>query len=234
MSDRILIVEDDAAVADVLNGMLEGAGYATKIAGLGQTARTEIAADDYDLVLIDLGLPDEDGQPLVRDLARQPHLGLIVVSGRQHLRDCVVALENGADDYVSKPFDRDELLARVRSVLRRRVSPEDRDGGAVTFGPWTLDRNAHQLQHASGRAVSLTPAEFRLLSLFAAHPHRLLSRAAIMDLLYANDADAPFDRSIDVTVTRLRRKIETDPLTPRFIRTVRGAGYIFDATGEAA
>ena len=230
MSARVLIVDDDAEVATTLANMLETAGYRTATSYRGLDALSRLSREHFDLVLVDLGLPDMGGLEIIRRLDGRQDLGLIVITGQLDRADRIAGLELGADDYMTKPFDSRELLARVRCVLRRVVK-DGEIGPKHRFGGWTLNTNMRELRRAEGARVPLTPTEFRLLSILASHPNRVLSRDLIMDLLYSRGADAPFDRSIDVTITRLRRKIEPDPAQPLFIKTVRGEGYLFEPSG---
>jgi DNA-binding response OmpR family regulator len=228
-----MVVEDDPQVADTVADVLRGGGYEATIAHTGKDALKRLESDPHNLVLVDLTLPDMDGLALVKKLDSRANLGLIIVSGRSRGSDRVIGLDLGADDYIVKPFEPLELLARVRSVLRRcSQDGEKHDSPPLSFGQWTLDVATHRLKNDSGNTVSLTPTEFRTLRVLVEHPNRVLTRDWIMDSLYRNDADAPFDRSVDVTITRLRRKIEKDPTEPKFIRTIRGEGYLFANTGE--
>jgi len=189
--------------------------------------REVLAEARPDLVLLDLMLPDEDGFELARELRTHSDLGIVILTGRTDTVDKVVGLEIGADDYVTKPFDRRELLARIRSVMRRRSAPEDPQGGATAlarFAGWTLDLDGYELRDESGRAVTLTHHEFQLLAALVAHGARVLTREAILDAVF-DRAWSPDDRTIDVLVGRLRRKLGDDARAPTLIRTIRGAGY---------
>jgi two-component system OmpR family response regulator len=232
VKNRILIVEDDSEVATTTADILATANYLTFFANAGSDAIEQVKSSAFDLVLLDLTLPDMDGLDVLRHLERRRRMGVIILSGRDNTIDRVLGLELGADDYVTKPFEPRELLARVRSVLRRCELIEEEDNGLISksFGKWNLDLRTHEIHKGDEARVPLTPSEFRLLAVLADHPNRILSRESIMDLLYRNDSDAPFDRSIDVTINRLRRKLEDDPTRPKYIKTMRGEGYWFDTS----
>ncbi len=184
-----------------------------------------------DLVLLDIGLPGEDGLALAASLRDKPDTAVIMITGRGAVVDRVVGLELGADDYVAKPFDMRELLARVRSVLRRTKTPVVLGGmkhGFLRFGDWRLDLLQRKLTGAGDREVALTTAEFVLLEAFLRHPLQVLTRDRLLDLMAGRQWE-PYDRAVDVQVGRLRRKIESDPSDPALIKTVRGAGYMFTA-----
>lgn len=194
--------------------------------------RQVLASEEIDLVLLDLGLPGEDGLALMRSLRERSSIAVIVVTGRGDPVDRIVGLEVGADDYVTKPFDVRELQARVRSVLRRtldRKSQATATGAArdvARFAGWTLDLAARRLDSPAGGAVDLTTGEFELLATLVRAPGRVFSRDELLEATRNREA-APFDRTIDVQVGRLRRKIEADPQRPEIIKSVRGAGYVF-------
>jgi two-component system, OmpR family, response regulator len=190
-----------------------------------------MTSDAPDLVLLDLGLPGEDGFAIARRLREHWRCGLVIVSGRGDAVDKVVGLEVGADDYVTKPFDLRELLARVKAVLRRTAHASGRAVAAIArerwcFDTWVLDVAARSLNGADGRGVALTSGEFDLLCVFAQHPGRVLSRDFLLEHTRGREA-GPFDRTIDVQVGRLRKKLEADPEDPQIIKSVRGAGYLF-------
>jgi len=232
-SERILVVDDDPRICRLLGRYLEREGYRVDSAAGGQTMWRALKSKTYNLVILDLRLPDgEDGLSLARKLRSQTDLSLIMLTGRSDCADKIVGLEIGADDYVTKPFDRRELLARIRSVLRRstvrasaqRARPPDE--AILEFAGWTLDMNRRELTGSDGTPVSLTSYEFELLAAMAQHPSRVLSRDQIMDLIAHRDWQ-PLDRSIDVLVGKLRRKLNDDPHNPHLIKTVRGVGYLF-------
>jgi len=229
----ILVVDDDAGLRDLLRDYLGANGLTVREAGDGETMRQRLGEGQPDLIILDLMLPGEDGLSLARWLRGQGAIPIIMLSARGEEIDRVVGLEVGADDYLAKPFSPRELLARIRAVLRRR----DGTAAAATsqdnyaFGPFQLNLAAHRLSRG-GAEVGVTTADFALLRVFVEHPNRVLSRDTLMDLLKGYER-APFDRSIDVRITRLRRKIEDDPAAPVYIRTVRGEGYLFSPKGTA-
>lgn len=240
MADKthILVVEDDEMVQDIVKHYLENEDYRVSVVEEGIAMRAVMEADPAELVIMDIRLPGEDGFALTQYLHEHYDVGVIIVSARTDPVDRVVGLEIGADDYVTKPFNERELLARVRSVLRRLrrrtaapAEAEEADtavADTVLFAGWRLNCGARQLTNGNGEAVPLTSSEFNLLHSFIANPQRVMTRDRLMDLVYQRNYE-PFDRSIDVLVTRLRRKIEEEPKTPALIKTVRGAGYLFAA-----
>jgi two-component system, OmpR family, response regulator len=231
-STHLLIVDDDAEVAELVRRYFVGQGFKVSIAGDGTAMRRLLAAEPVDLVLLDLSLPGEDGFELTRHLHGQWRGPVIIITGRGEAVDRVVGLELGADDYVTKPFDLRELLARVRSVLRRaavRSAPESdpaRRERPFHFAGYRLDPRSRTLKDPQGADVALTHGEFELLRMFLECPNRVLSRDELMTRLYGRDA-GPYDRAIDVQIGRLRRKIETDRARPALIKAVRGTGYLF-------
>jgi two-component system phosphate regulon response regulator OmpR len=240
-SARILVVDDDPALRDLLAEYLGVNGLAVETVGDGAAMRAALARGLPDAVVLDLMLPGEDGLSLARRLrseAASAGLPILMLSARGEEIDRVVGLEVGADDYLAKPFSPRELLARLRALLRRAHAPAASAGTALTdaaatqrnFGPFVLDLAAHRLLR-DGAEVRLTSAEFDLLRVFTERPNRVLSRDNLVDLLKGYERD-PFDRSIDIRVTRLRRKIEADPAAPAYVRTIRGEGYLFNPLGE--
>ena len=230
MGQRVLIVDDDANIRETTGDYLSGHGFEVALAADGGEMRAAIAAARPDLVLLDLNMPGEDGLTITRWLRANHDLGIIMVTGAGEVVDRVVGLEVGADDYLAKPFDLRELLARVKSVLRRAresVTPaRGAAAGRVKVGRCTLDLETHQLVDAEGAETPITGMEFDLLRVFVENPNRVLSRDQLLTLTRNRDWE-PFDRSIDIRIARLRRKIEPDPDKPSVIRTVRGAGYLF-------
>ncbi len=228
----ILIVDDDPRLCRALARYFEREGYGVRTATSGGEMRQKLALERPDLVLLDLMLPDEDGFSLARELRAHSDIAVVILTGKADTVDKVVGLELGADDYVTKPFDERELLARVRSVLRRasagKPGTTDAGGTVARFAGWTLDLGSYELTSPAGEPVSLTPHEFELLAAFARHPNRVLTRDAIMDLIAGRNW-SPEDRSVDVLVGKLRKKIEEDPQNPRLIETVRGVGYKLSA-----
>jgi DNA-binding response OmpR family regulator len=233
---RILVVDDDAGIRDLLGDYLAKQGLDVETARDGREMDERLPVFTPDLLVMDLMMPGEDGLALTRRVKSEQAIPVIMLSARAEDIDRIVGLEVGADDYLAKPFNPRELLARIRAVLRRGVPATGKDvaesGDAYRFGPYSLDFAAQRLLR-DGEEITVTHAEFTLLKLFAEHPNRALSRDQIMDWLKGFERD-PFDRSIDVRVTRLRRKIEDDPANPAYIRTVWGQGYLFAPKGKAA
>ena len=227
---RLLLVDDDADIREVVRRYFTAQGFELHEAGDAATAKAVLAREAIDLVLLDLGLPGEDGLSFARHLRDRWQGAVIIVSGRGDPVDRVVGMEIGADDYVSKPFDLRELLARVRSVMRRMrpATAEAVRGQWIEFDGMRLNADARQLLDASGCEVPLTTGEYELLVALLEQPHRVLTRDALMQRLHGRDS-GPFDRAIDVQVSRLRQKIEPDPANPSLIRSVRGVGYLFAA-----
>jgi two-component system, OmpR family, response regulator len=231
-SPLVLIVEDDEEISGLLRRYLIGQGLRADVAATGAALRERLRQGVIDVVLLDLGLPDEDGLSLMRHLRSQWRGPVIIVSGRGDSVERVIGLELGADDYVSKPFDLRELLARIRSVLRRAQPAgvaEEQPRDDFAFDGFRLRVASRQLFGVEGHEIELTAGEFDLLHALLQHPHTVLSRDQLMNRIHGRDA-GPFDRAIDVQIGRLRRKIEADPAHPRIIRSVRGAGYLCAAT----
>jgi DNA-binding response OmpR family regulator len=228
----ILIVDDEPAVREVLEEYFVNHGYAALCAESANAAKTIVAAHPVDLALVDIHMPGEDGLSLARHLReRYAKVAIVMLTSASTVVDRIVGLEMGADDYIPKPFDPRELLARVRSVLRRTSAARAGDigSGRVRIGRCVLDVDAHRLTNEEGEDVPMSPLEFDLLKALAQHPNRPLSRERILSL---NQRDwDPFDRSVDLRVMRLRKKIEPDPEHPRFIRTIRNEGYMFVPDG---
>ena len=229
---HIMVVDDEPGIRNMLRDYLTPHGYRVHEAEDGRSLRESLAVRVPDVVLLDVNLPGEDGLSLARYLRERYELGIIMVTAAGDVVDRIVGLELGADDYVAKPFDPRELLARIKSVLRR-VTPGNsrREEGLsvearVSFGDCTLDVDARRLWDAQGNEVPITSMEFDMLKTFADHPNRVLTRDRILNLTQGRDWD-PYDRSVDIRVARIRRKIEPDPSSPRIIKTVRGGGYIF-------
>lgn len=229
---HIAVLDDERDITALLAGYLGQQGFRVSVCHRGSDLLALMASDPASLVLLDLGLPGEDGLAIARALRERSSLGLIIVTGRGDAIDRVVGLELGADDYVTKPFELRELLARVRAVLRRvgamaapaESPPEER----LQFCGWSLDLAARSLSAPDGRPVALTTGEFDLLAVLARHAGRVLTRDFLLSETRGRDA-GPFDRTVDVLVGRLRRKIEVDPAQPEILKSVRGAGYILVA-----
>jgi DNA-binding response OmpR family regulator len=231
---RILIVDDEPDVRDTLKDYLTANGYQVAEADSGESMRALLEKALPDVVLLDVGLPGEDGLSLARYLRERYNLAIIMVTGAGGVVDRIVGLEVGADDYVAKPFDLRELLARVKSVLRRyrgdagKSATHQNAAGEtrVKVGRCSLDIDARRLLGPDDEEIPLTAMEFDLLKVLAERPNRVLSRDQLLNLTCNRDWD-PYDRSIDIRVARLRRKIESDPENPRTIKTIRGHGYVF-------
>ena len=226
---HIVTVDDEADIRESIADYLTMRGFRVSQAESGQALRRLIArGEPVDLVLLDIRMPGEDGLALARWLREHARIGVIMLTASGETIDRVAGLEVGADDYIAKPFDLREVLARVRSVLRRTagLATKPTRPEQVRFGRFILDLAESRLTTEKGETIALTSMEFDLLKVFATHPNRILSRDQLLDLAHSRGAE-PFDRSIDIRVTRLRRKIEADPNKPQFIKTVRGAGYVF-------
>ena len=228
---HIAIVDDEPDITQLLAGYLSRQGFRVSALGSGHALIEMMSADQPDLVLLDLGLPGEDGFAIACKLRERWRCGLIIVTGRGDAVDKVVGLEIGADDYVTKPFALRELLARIKAVLRR-LAPATESTAApsalrerLCFDGWDLDVAARQLLDRTGQSVLLTGGEFDLLCVLAQHPGRVLSRDFLLEHTRGRDA-APFDRTIDVQIGRLRRKLGDDADDPRIIKSVRGVGYV--------
>lgn len=230
---HVLVVDDEAGIRDLLRQYLTMQGFRVSAAGDAAGARAVLDRELIDLILLDVGLPGEDGLSLTRYLREHWHGPVIIVSGRGDPIERVVGLEIGADDYVSKPFDLRELLARIRSVLRRsKVTPTQATGDrrdVLQFDGWQLDVQARQLRDPDGKEVLLTTGEFDLLLALLESPNRVLSREQLMQRLHGREP-GPFDRAIDVQISRLRQKIESDPTRPNLIKSVRSVGYVLTST----
>ena len=229
MSDRakLLVVDDDPELRELITAYLSKQGYDIVAVGDGRAMDQALSASAIDLVILDLMLPGEDGLTIANRLKNTTDVPIIIVSAQGEDVDRIVGLEIGADDYIGKPFNPRELLARVRAVLRRVRGSAivGAAGRLVQFADFRLDLNAHMLSK-DGTTVPLTSGEFDLLGILVRHPNQVLDRDRILDLLTGAER-SPFDRSIDVRITRLRSKIEPDPTSPVFIRTIWGKGYMF-------
>jgi two-component system OmpR family response regulator len=242
-SQHIMIVDDEAPAREMVGDYLKMHGFTVTLCDGGKSLRTAIDGSMPDLVVLDLNMPEEDGLSIIRDLKSRINVPVIMLTATASPIDRVVGLELGADDYVAKPCELRELMARIRSVLRRSApakaaateatpAKSDKDQ-LVRFGTKWLDLEAQALRDDEGNEHPLTASEFGLLKVFAANPKRVLSRERLLELANARDSEA-FDRAVDLRIMRIRRKIEPDPTKPAVIRTIRGGGYLFSPAGEKA
>jgi two-component system phosphate regulon response regulator OmpR len=234
---HLVVVDDEPDIREMLQEYLESQGFQVTAADGGVALRAIVADQDVDLVVLDITMPGEDGLSLARFLRENHEVGIIMLTGAGDLVDRIIGLEVGADDYLAKPVDLRELLARVKAVLRRAAGGGTRTESAaeprdtVQFGKCLLDLAAHRLVDESGEDVPITAMEFDLMQALAERPNRVLSRDQLLELAH-NRGWEPFDRSIDIRIARLRRKVEEDPSEPKILKTVRGAGYVFSPEGE--
>jgi two-component system, OmpR family, response regulator len=242
-SQHIIIVDDEAPAREMVGDYLKMHGFTVTLCDGGKSLRGAIETSVPDLVVLDLNMPEEDGLSIIRDLKSRINVPVIMLTATASPIDRVVGLELGADDYVAKPCELRELMARIRSVLRRSspakaAAPDSAAAKAakerlVRFGTKWLDLEAQALRDDEGNEHPLTASEFGLLKVFAANPKRVLSRERLLELANARDSEA-FDRAVDLRIMRIRRKIEPDPSRPAVIRTIRGGGYLFSPVGEKA
>jgi DNA-binding response OmpR family regulator len=240
-SQHIIVVDDEAPAREMVGDYLKMHGFAVTLCDGGKSLRKEIEGGMPDLVVLDLNMPEEDGLSIVRDLKSRSNVPVIMLTATASPIDRVVGLELGADDYLAKPCELRELMARIRSVLRRsgpakavaaaEAAPAPAKTPQVRFGTKWFDDEAQILRDDDGNEHPLTASEYGLLKVFAANPKRVLSRERLLELANARDAEA-FDRAIDLRIMRIRRKIEPDPSRPTVIRTIRGGGYVFSPTGD--
>lgn len=242
-SQHIIIVDDEAPAREMVGDYLRMHGFTVTLCDGGKSLREAIATGVPDLVVLDLNMPEEDGLSIIRDLKARTNVPVIMLTATASPIDRVVGLELGADDYVAKPCELRELMARIRSVLRRTIPvkaaaeptlaapAKPSTDHLVRFGTRWLDLEAQALRDDEGNEHPLTASEFGLLKVFAANPKRVLSRERLLELANARDAEA-FDRAVDLRIMRIRRKIEPDPTKPSVIRTIRGGGYLFSPVGE--
>ena len=229
--DTILIVDDDELLRHLIKETLLIEGFQVLEAENGESVDAILDAHAVNLIILDISLPGADGFAVMRDLRRSSEIPVIMLTAKSDVVDRVVGLELGADDYICKPVEMRELIARVRTVLRRQRSPNgqqeaDERTGVRIFNDFVLDIGRRQLVSDNGSEIQLTSGEFDLLQVFTEQPNRTLNRDQLLDMTRSRDWN-PFDRSIDVLIGRLRKKIEADPCNPRIIKTVRGVGYIF-------
>ncbi|QXZ80337.1 response regulator [Rhizobium sp. L51/94] len=230
---HILIVEDDTEIAGMLVDLACANGYKATSADSGADMDRLLARYKYDLIVLDAMLPGEDGFSICRRLRSSGTIPIIMLTALQEDIDRILGLELGADDYVTKPFNSRELIARIKSILRRASYVREQDGGlaALTFSGWRIDPNSRQLHDAEGAQVSMTTAEFDLLLAFCQNPNKILTREQLLSMTHAGTA-GPIERSIDAHISRVRQKIEPNLKEPTFIKTVRLGGYMFAAKVE--
>jgi two-component system, OmpR family, response regulator len=238
---HVLVVDDEPRIRTMLRRYLVDEGFKVSDAGDGADMRAVLEREAIDLVLLDLMMPGEDGLSLTRHIRQRSEIPIIMLTGKGDLIDRVAGLETGADDYITKPFELREILARIRTVMRRaglRTAPaaasvsgsaSGEDASEVlVFEGWRLDLLRRELRRLNGELVPLTAGEFELLCVFVRHPNRVLNRDQVIDLVKGREW-AAYDRGVDTQVMRLRKKVEIDPSNPSLIKTVRGAGYVFAA-----
>ncbi len=227
---HILVVDDDRDIRELLSRYLRKNGLRVDVAANGHDMKARLSESHIDLVVLDRVMPGDDGLALCRELRTHSRIPIIMLTLLGAETDRILGFEMGADDYVQKPFNPHELLARIRAVLRRAndlpLQTAYQKSGVLSFSGWTLDRERRRLITPAGVAVALTDGEFDLMIAFAEHPQVILSRDQLLDLARGRAAIA-FDRSVDMQITRLRRKIEDDPNDPQFIKTIRNKGYVF-------
>lgn len=228
-----MIVDDDERMCRLLENYLGAAGYQVQSAHNGDEMYQYIKLKQPDLVLLDLSMPGTHGLDLARDLRRKSNVGIIILTGSGEDVDKIVGLEIGADDYMQKPFDSRELLARIRSVLRRYEHPQYNEDAHTTveFSGFILDQTSHKLTDSAGKEIELTGHEYMLLEVFVHNANRVMSRDQIMDKIYDRDW-IPSDRAVDVLIAKLRNKIEKDTRKPEIIKTIRGSGYMMTSRIE--
>ena len=235
--DHVLVVDDDAEIRSLLRDYLQKNGYRVTAVADGRAMWAALEEAHPDLVVLDVMLPGDDGLTLCRDLRAKSELPIIMLTARGEETDRIVGLEMGADDYLPKPFNPRELLARIKTILRRtRTLPENLQpeaSGTLRFGGWSLDTATRDLLSPAGVVIALSGTEYKLLRIFLAHPGRVLNRDQLIDLMLSRDA-SPFDRSIDVQVSRLRHRLGDTAKEPAIIKTVRGEGYVLSVPVEAA
>jgi two-component system OmpR family response regulator len=232
-NSHILVVDDDREIRTLLAEYLDANGFRTLTATNGADMRKVLEESRVDLIVLDLTLPGEDGLTLCRNLRSQSNVPVIMLTARGEPLDRILGLEMGADDYLAKPFEPRELFARIRSVLRRtQALPPNMsrsEAKAMHFSGWTLDLTARHLLNGDGVVVALSGAEFRMLKVFLDHPNRILNRDQLLELTQGREAD-PFDRSVDIQISRLRQKLGDDARTPTIIKTIRNEGYVLATT----
>ncbi|ENN84666.1 putative two-component response regulator protein response regulator OmpR [Rhizobium freirei PRF 81] len=230
---HILVVDDDPRIRQMLTRYFEDEGYIVSTAADGNEMRVRMRAQNFDAILLDLVLPGgTDGLDLAREIRAQSDVPIMMLTGRDDVVDRIVGLEVGADDYIAKPFHLREVHARLKSILRRRQAParlsEPSAEEIIGFEGWRLNISRRQVLDPEGQEVELTTGEYEMLTAFVRNAGRVLTREVLMDLTRGRNLEA-FDRTIDAQIVRLRRKVETDPKKPQFIKAVRGVGYVFTA-----
>lgn len=234
-TSHILVVDDDRDIRTLLSEYLEKNGYKASAVAEGKAMKRLLEHTHVDLIVLDLMLPGEDGLSLCRELRKNSQVPIIMLTALGDDVERIVGLEMGADDYIAKPFNPRELLVRIKAVLRRTAhAPRDpltTEVRSYRFGDWRLDTTTRELSHSGGNKVGLSGAEFRLLSILLNHPTRVLSRTQLMEMIRGRDAD-PFDRSIDVRISRLRQTLGDDARSPQIIKTVYGEGYLIGVPVE--
>ncbi len=236
-TNQILIVDDDREIRTLLADYLQTNGYRCHMAAEGQAMWRILDESEIDLVVLDLNLPGEDGLTLCRNLRAKSSIPVIMLTARGEPLDRILGLEMGADDYLPKPFEPRELLARIRSVLRRSHNQANHHANDklhfLRFAGWSLDLTARHLINPQEMIIVLSGAEFRMLKIFLEHPNRVLNRDQLLNMTQGRDAD-PFDRSIDIQISRIRQKLGEDARSPQIIKTVRNGGYVLAVSVEAA
>ena len=233
-AEHIVVCDDEPDIRDTVGEYLELQGYRVSAVDGGPALRELVDKEKIDIVVLDIMMPGEDGLSLARFLRERGDTAIIMLTASGETVDRIIGLEMGADDYLAKPVDLRELLARIKAVLRRTTGqaaasgsgPAKSSDSAVQFGSCLLDIDQHKLFDADGEEIAITAMEFNLLKVFADHSGRVLNRDQLLEMAHDRDWD-PFDRSIDIRISRLRKKIELDPAKPQVIKTVRGVGYIF-------
>jgi two-component system OmpR family response regulator len=228
---RLLVVDDDPEIRDLLARFLREHGYAVSVACDGVEMDALLKKTEFDLLVLDLMLPGEDGLSLCRRISADRRLPIIMLTAVAEEADRIVGLEMGADDYLTKPFNPRELLARIKAVLRRSTTSGAHGSQRLRFEGWQLDIGKRELKRSDGTLVPLSAGEFRLLQIFVEHPQQVLSRDFLLERTHGRES-GPFDRSVDIQLSRLRRKVEQDAKNPQLLKTVRGGGYIFSLPVE--
>ena len=228
--EHILVVDDDARIRQMLTRYFEDEGYRITAVADGAAMRAQILSNSFNIILLDLMLPGESGLELAREIRAKSDVPIMMLTGKDDVLDRIVGLELGADDYMAKPFHLREVLARVRTIMRRRNQPPTANpvesNDRISFEGWTLDLGRRELIAPDRTNMELTTGEFDMLAVFLRHPGRVLSRETLMDLTRGRNLEA-FDRTIDAQIARLRKKIEADVANPQLIKSVRGIGYVF-------